>query len=570
MEIYNQIKHRYPTLFTTTNNVEKIEELINQKQFCEALFVLAEFLELMHLPQEAQHVLEYANAHYSNPWTLANLTKHHLAHDQIQYSTQLINKSSLSEDQKYLANALILQRQKNYRDALDRILKHCQKYPEDQSSRLELARTFVQYGLPIYGLEQIDSISDYSEADVDVTFVKAAALLRLYRVEEAEIQYETVLEGNHPEAIKCRAFLGLARCNSMLGQVSEAVQLLQKVIDTKDATTSQRVEAVFELSKLNSLNLEKTVKEIDVDIESLQDQFLLEWVKSAVAKNDCSTDEYVKSLIHANNIRFRDFCPEQRDTYLLNIEHYIEKLFSKYDQFVNDIKPVDLPNKFIFIIGMPRSGTTVLEQTLGSNSAVTQLGETTYISLALDFFINEEKPSICDLQTKLSSFFSSHTINKNQIITEKTPFNFLWIGFINKLFPGALVVLIERDKIDTKVSNFIQPFTAIPLKYSFDWQCLCGYYSLYERIIEMWTIRNARFKHVRYDDLVTNPAQIMEAFASYLDVSTETLSVMDPSANRRPISTASMYQASKKIEKVSNSDYQLIYKILESSSYREM
>ena len=114
------------------------------------------------------------------------------------------------------------------------------------------------------------------------------------------------------------------------------------------------------------------------------------------------------------------------------------------------------PKKIIFICGMPRSGTTLVEQILSSHPEVYGAGELLYLenSINKNFLENNiiNKQKIIDLQSSSSEnvfleyfkCFDIYNLDKN-IITDKTPQNFKWIGFIKIFFPNAKIILCQRN-----------------------------------------------------------------------------------------------------------------------------
>ena len=134
------------------------------------------------------------------------------------------------------------------------------------------------------------------------------------------------------------------------------------------------------------------------------------------------------------------------------------KIFDNFDfeqrGIVNDEK------KIIFIVGLPRSGTSLVEQILSSHSKVYGAGELSFITDAIkkEFFNNNkftsDSPEILNENEKLNSIKNSYLINiknfnyKELYLTDKNPLNFLWIGFIKLIFPNSKIIHINRDLCD--------------------------------------------------------------------------------------------------------------------------
>ena len=152
----------------------------------------------------------------------------------------------------------------------------------------------------------------------------------------------------------------------------------------------------------------------------------------------------------------------------------------------------------IFIVGMPRSGTTLVEHVLSSHSQVYGAGElkyfnqlilqpvqqdqtTTYYPENVRHFSPEICSAIAEQYLTYVRRFSADAIR----ITDKMPHNFIAIGVIHALFPNAKIIHVERNPLDTCLSCYTKLFTQGQL-YSYDLTELGQYYQCYERIMNHW------------------------------------------------------------------------------------
>lgn len=175
----------------------------------------------------------------------------------------------------------------------------------------------------------------------------------------------------------------------------------------------------------------------------------------------------------------------------------------------------------IFILGMPRSGTTLVEQILGSHPDVAAGGERVDIralgeSLPARFGTQEPFP----FAARGLNAASSGTVAEEHLarvramrggkthFTDKTPANFLRLGLIATLFPRAKVIHCRREAEDTCLSCYAQLFGRNSLLYTYDLATLGLYYRLYERLMEHWRrVLPLPVLDVVYEDVVADPAQ---------------------------------------------------------------
>lgn len=187
----------------------------------------------------------------------------------------------------------------------------------------------------------------------------------------------------------------------------------------------------------------------------------------------------------------------------------------------------------IFIVGLPRTGSTLLEQMLSRHDSIETLGETAFIDSALRARINTEtgvhRISVADLQeydrAPDPQFVREYYLSKTQYRLEgkpyfidKMPYNFLLIDKIWQAFPDAIIINTQRDPIDTCFSMYKQIFTNAYL-YSYSLSDLKKYYSAYDEYMRAASsLSDSRFLTVQYEDLVTDPESELRAVFEHLGV----------------------------------------------------
>jgi tetratricopeptide (TPR) repeat protein len=175
-------------------------------------------------------------------------------------------------------------------------------------------------------------------------------------------------------------------------------------------------------------------------------------------------------------------------------------------------------NEPIFVIGMPRSGTTLVERIISSHPDVHSAGELMNFAVTLKQASGSRTPLLLDIDTiarthdlDLAAVGAGY-IDSTRPATghtprfiDKLPHNFLFVGWIARALPNAKIVCLRRDPLDTCLSNFRQLFAPQSpyYAYSFDLNDIGRYYALFDRLIAHWQQTfPGRILEVRYEDLV--------------------------------------------------------------------
>jgi tetratricopeptide (TPR) repeat protein len=203
----------------------------------------------------------------------------------------------------------------------------------------------------------------------------------------------------------------------------------------------------------------------------------------------------------------------------------------------------DLP---VFIVGMPRSGTTLVEQILSSHPAVTAAGE-------LTFWQQHERAEagsaiVADRATRSKA--AAEYISKLRSlgpqalrVTDKAPFNFESLGLLHFMFPNARIVHCRRHPIDNCLSIFFTNFMKRQ-DYAWDRGDIAFFYRQYSRLMDAWrgVLPADRFMEVEYETLVRDRETETRRLVSFIGLDWDDL-CLAPERNRRSVKTASLWQA---------------------------
>jgi len=209
----------------------------------------------------------------------------------------------------------------------------------------------------------------------------------------------------------------------------------------------------------------------------------------------------------------------------------------------------------IFILGMPRSGTTLVEQILSSHSNVTGAGELAQLARYGSKLATEASPienaSILNFREKYLSELSKLS-NGKSIVTDKMPHNFRFIPLICAAFPEAKIVHVQRNAAATCWSNYKQHFASKNLGYCHDLNDIVEYYNLYADIMKLWESHYSyQIYNLNYESLTTDPENQARKLIKYLGLRWQD-ACLSPHTNKRTIRTASQQQVRQKIYKGSS------------------
>lgn len=213
-------------------------------------------------------------------------------------------------------------------------------------------------------------------------------------------------------------------------------------------------------------------------------------------------------------------------------------------------------SNLVFIVGMPRSGTSLCEQVLSAHSAVLACGElSTMQSIESGLARQGLDPYKCQ-QQDLSRPFEEAAARyllalpkdypKYKRVIDKAPMNFERVGLIHQVFPAARFIYCQRHPLDTILSCFIQDFHA-GLEFAFDLEHVTQVYIDHVRLMKHWIGLLPGYIHtVNYESLVTDLESETQAMVDFLQLEFEP-GMLQPHRQERSVTTASNVQVRKPV-----------------------
>lgn len=284
----------------------------------------------------------------------------------------------------------------------------------------------------------------------------------------------------------------------------------------------------------------------------------LSYALSKVFKDLGDYDKSFSYLSHGNFLRKKQNKYKVEHTKALH-----DKLKYYFSNEVKEVIQTELPLKEefgirpIFIVGMPRSGTSLTEQILSSHSEVYGGGELTFITdLVAKMVANEGekknlsedawfKQNILTIRKEYFKKIASMGISE-KVITDKMPENFKFIGLILLAFPEAKIIHLKRDPIATCWSNYSRDFVK-GVMFSNDFDDLVKYYDHYSDIMEFWHQKfSDKIYDLSYEHLTSNQESDTKKLLKYCNLDWQN-ACLNFHENTRNVKTASFMQIRKKM-----------------------
>lgn len=385
---------------------------------------------------------------------------------------------------------------------------------------------------------------------------KAVDALSLYRIGvcmrrqgEMALAERNLLECLQYNPAHPAPYLQLGHLYKATGKTDRAVQNYKKYIDL---TTDAKGTGYWCLADLKSYKFD------DNDIEQME-------LEMSLGKDSPSQ---VSALHFALGWAFED-----RGNYERAIRHYKEgnKIQAELKPFESDQyrriiaqletvsgessqKPQDNQPTAILIVGLPRSGTTLIEQILSAHPRVQATDELPYlekIALRLEMAggytnrllsMTQEERSY--LRAQYLNGAKAHLRHESDFFIDKYPGNFLHIGLAKRIMPEAIIIDARRDPRDIAISAYRQLFNARN-EFAASFDGIYDYYSGYSAIMKHWQAEYPeQIKTLHYEQLVSAPDEWIATLLNFCGLESNS-ACFEFYKNKRPVMTPSVNQVSK-------------------------
>ncbi len=456
-----------------------------------------------------------------------------------------------------------------FQEAIESYKRAIQITPNYLDAHNNLGNIYKDLGLLNDAIESYEWAISYGPKYA-IAHINLASIYSSYDLEKALHHYQEAIsiEPNFPEA-----HYSLGTVFSSLGQKDESMKSYEKALELR----SDYVEAH------NALSTIKKYKKNDPQIKQmknllkqanlmLSDKISLNFALAKASEDLENHKDFFKFLNEGNHLN--------KEKLNYSIDSDLEGISNIRNIFINSKGSTPKSNlkkgmpRPIFIVGMPRSGTSLVEQIISSHTEVYGAGELDFLSRSilkeihtevygageLDFLsknvLKEIKPdNIKKIDSK--EFFEKITNNyyrslssfniSEDIFTDKMPLNFRFIGFILSAFPEAKIVHLKRDPIATCWSIYKHYFKSNGNGYASNFDDLSSYYLMYKGLMDFWhkTFPNQIYD-ISYEDLTLSQEKETRKLLNYCDLSWDDR-CLNFHKNTRAVHTTSGFQVREKM-----------------------
>lgn len=407
--------------------------------------------------------------------------------------------------------------------------------------------------------------------------------------------------GNFSEAVRCcnetvriapalpEPFTVLALALMSLGRAEEASAAADKALQLQPdninvvamaANIAKHMNDPEKAYKLLSPLLEKGVKQVNVALafsmisKDLNKQQQAITMMEDILATDSKLSVPARSNLHFNLgglyddiVQYDSAFEHYRQGNALKPQHFdvlrFQQLIDRYITTFSSEAMAGLPRSSlrskrpVFIIGMVRSGTSLLEHILSSHPAVYGAGE-----LGDIYQFSKQLPQITggtndypecisvisqsDLDLLAQSFLDHLTqlSPDAEKVIDKLPGNFIHLGLIELLFPDALIIHCKRDPLDTCLSTYFQDFSTVH-PYAYDLENLAAYYQGYLKLMSHWRrVIKLPMLEVSYEDLIARQEEVSRSLVEFCGLPWDD-SCLQFYKNGRHVRTASYDQVNR-------------------------
>ncbi len=420
------------------------------------------------------------------------------------------------------------------------------------------------------GLEQAEEAADFFRRalalrprDTRLKLQLARQLAMLNQIEEAWTLAEQVSNEN-PMLVE--GHLGLARLARIQGRFEEAQKYYRRAWELDpDSPAALAGLSGADDSPLSAADFAKMDELAGQETVPLRERRRLHFALAAQAERRQDYDSAFAHFARGNELRRAEMAQWghsfDADAAFALVERIVESFdIGHFRRCAGMGRGSDLP---VFIVGMPRSGTTLCEQILASHSCVHGAGELPEIPRLIDRLpetigggaVNPAPYPECvaALSGELAQRLANEHLARLQAlapeaarITDKVPTNFRHLGLIATLFPKARIIHCRRDPLDTCWSIFARNFDR-SYAWAWDLDSIARFYRLYERLMEHWRrVLPVEMLEIRYEDVVADVERRSREIVAFCGLEWEDRCLRFYETDR-PVRTASIEQVRRPI-----------------------
>ena len=436
--------------------------------------------------------------------------------------------------------------------------------PHNYSVYYNLGVAFEKKGVPLEAIKSYNKCIQRNPKFTDAYLNLANVYGDLDDIKLAIHNLEKAID---KEPSRFEGHYNLAHYLKISGNFTDAQKYLEHAL-TLEPNSAQAHHALSSLKKytpndphLTMMQSTRVSCDLDDEASSLLDFAI------GKAYEDLGEFEQAYSYFASGNSKRNqliDYCANENTKYLTEIIRLapnLKKVILPETMYKSNVSP-------IFIIGMPRSGTTLVEQILSSHTEISAAGELDMLS-NFGKLIHENQIETSPFQLNL---FRKTYLQKLEeysdgsgYVTDKLPNNFKYVSIIKAAFPESKIIHIKRNPRAVCWSNFKHSFSKGSLLYSYDINNLVNYFNDYENLMHFWdTLYPENIHSVKYEILVDQLDVEVGKILNYIGVEFQE-ACLDPYKNTRSVKTSSLGQVRRKVYSGSSKSWEKYAPFLEGA-----
>lgn len=388
--------------------------------------------------------------------------------------------------------AIILAEKRQNAEALPYLERAVKSAPDNAEYLLALGRIYLELGMIEYAGEVLQKAFSIDDKMYKAPFALANYHFMAGQGKRALPYYHAALKTASAES-RANIHLWRADCLSTLGRVGEAEADCRAVLDEPQCRARALVAIAMLRKNDQTSDLARQIRE-ELEAPGLTDETrsALLLCLGRLHENGRDYDNAFLNFSKSQGLLNRNF---DINNFRLQVEDASRVLrpdvFEKFKSFGHpSAKP-------IFVVGLPRSGTTMTEQIIAAHTQVEGVGELVRMSrLAAKYSASGGMRQVLDRMNEAGQErwkeVPQQYLDLLDVLApgarrtvDKMPHNFLYLGFIHLCFPNARIIHCKRHPLDNFISAFQNPLDAFH-RYSYDQVAYSEYYANYLRLMEHW------------------------------------------------------------------------------------
>ena len=477
-----------------------------------------------------------------------------LIHKAVTAFKQAIKLNPFYSDAYYnLSNAFDLLGEKS--QSFEAILKAVNYGSKNKQAYIKLRNKLSSQGRDDEAIVHLEHALSLDPEDVKLRLHYANCLGKLGRYDQA-LKYFNEIINDVPENLDAHIYRGTLFMDK--GQHHDALEAFEKAV----SLNANSVHASFCLAQIKQytlddphLSLMQSLYKSDHITE--QDRSLLCFALAKAYEDIGDTEKEFSFLKEGNTIRFDHVKYDEAES--IDVSKKLISNLSNLCKHSLNSEDIEIDTIPIFIVGMPRSGTTLVEQILSSHEDIMGCDELTYIQqFGRRISLGLTKPTRQNLMNFRYRYFEKikNIANDSKMIVDKMPSNFKYLGAIVAAFPEAKIIHVRRSPEATCWGIFKKRFSNDSVGYSYNLDYIKNYYIRYIDLMKS----NSNYFHdkiyeLKYETLVNNQEFETKNVIKYLGIKWDDKCLF-PEKNQRLVKTASNLQVRKKVYQGSSSKWE--------------